>query len=163
MVYAAINKKEYFEISAFGFYIAHIIFSIVVPIFMIVNQVFFTDHSLKKPNSLIEKENIEFISNPLECHKIKYGTFLNGIDTIIRYSENDKDYELVKITGLDDKLNRIKWLDSCTYVRIINKGSVTEYIRLGNVENEKHQMFEKPSITHKMEEEKITTLTEIKN
>ena len=163
IVYAAINKKESFGISALGFYITHILFSIGMPIFLIINQVFFTDHNKIEPKSLIEKDKIEFVSNPIDCNKIKYGTFLNGIDTIIRYSENNKDYELVKTVGFEDKLNRIKWLDSCSYVRIINKGSVTKYIRLGNIKNGEHQMYEKPAITHKMSEENIKTLTELKN
>lgn len=163
IVYAAINKKESFGISALGFYITHILFSIGMPLFLIINQVFFTDHNKSKPKSLIEKDKIEFVSSPKDCNKIKYGTFLNGIDTIIRYSENNKDYELVKTVGFEDKLNRIKWLDSCSYVRIINKGSVTKHIRLGNIKNGEHQMYEKPAITHKMSEENIKTLTELKN
>ena len=163
IVYAAINRRERFEISVLGLYIAHILFSIGMPIFLIVNQVFFTDHHRNEPKSLLEKNKIEFISIPMDCNKIKYGTFLNGIDTIIRYSENNKDYELIKIVGFEDELNHIKWLDSCSYVRVRNKGSVTKYIRLGNIENGQHQMYEKPAIMHKMIEEDIKTLIELKN
>ncbi|CAH8294699.1 hypothetical protein EV196_108171 [Mariniflexile fucanivorans] len=121
IVYAVINKKESFGISLLGFYIPHILFSIGLQIFLIINQIFFTDHDKNEPKSLLEIEKIELVSNPIDCNKIKYGTFVNGIDTIIRYSENNKDYELIKTIGFEDKLNRIKWLDSCSYVRIINK------------------------------------------
>ncbi|WP_040254769.1 hypothetical protein [Psychroserpens mesophilus] len=162
IVYAAINKKESFGISAIGFYITHILFSIGLPIFLIINQVFFTNHIKNEPQSMLEKDKIEFVSNPIDCNKIKYGTFINGIDTIIRYSENNKDFELIKAIGLEDKLNRIKWLDSCSYVRIINNGSMKEFIQLGNIKSGEHQMYEKPAITHKMSEEHITTLTELK-
>lgn len=163
IVYTVINKKESFGISAIGFYITHFLFSIGTPIVLITNQVFFADLNKNGPKPLIEKDEIEFVSSPIDCNKIKYGIFLNGIDTIVRYSENNKDYELVKTVGLEDKINRIKWLDSCSYVRITNKGSVIKYIRLGNIKNTEHQMYEKPAITHQISEENIKTLRELKN
>ena len=165
IIYAAISEKESFGISAIGFYITHILFSIGMPVFLIINQVFFTDRNKheNKSKSWLEKDEIEFISNPIDCSKIKYGTFLNGIDTVIRYSEDNKDYELIKAIGFEDKLSRIKWLDSCSYVRIKNNGSVAKYIKLGNIKNAHHQMYEKPVITHKMTEENINTLMELKN
>ncbi len=162
IAYASIDNKKSIGIAAIGFLFAQVLFSIAIPIFMIVNQVFFTNQSQKEQISLLKKNNIELISNSMECYKIKYGTFLNGIDTIIRYSEDNKDYELIKTVGFEDKLNRIRWLDSCSYIRIINN-SVIKYIRLGNIKNGKHQMYEKPTVTHKMEVEEIKTLIELIN
>ncbi|MCK7591440.1 hypothetical protein M0G43_12710 [Subsaxibacter sp. CAU 1640] len=163
IVYAVIHRKESFEIGALGFYIAHILFSIGMPIFLIINQVLFTDRTKNAPKSLLQKNNMELVSNPIDCNKIKYGKFLYGIDTIIRYSENKVDYELIKTIGYDDQLNRIRWLDSCSYVRVTDKGLVTKFIKLGNIKNGEHQMYEKPGGTHTMSEENIKTVTELKN
>ncbi len=58
--------------AAIGFSVAHLIFSIGMPVFMIINEVFFVDHSKKPPRSLLEKENIQIIIDFKECHKIKY-------------------------------------------------------------------------------------------
>ena len=162
IAFAAINHKKSFDIAAIGFYIAHLLFSIGLPIFMIINKVFFVDYSEKPPRSLLEKENIEIVVDFKECHKIKYGTFMLDSDTIVRYSENNKDYETVKT--FDSQItNRIKWLDSCSYVRLDeNNGLTSEYIRLGNFKDGIHDIYSKPTSLHKLSDEKIETASKFK-
>jgi len=160
-IYMLITNRESIGVAAIGFFISQTLFSIGIPIFMITNKVFFTTNN-ELPESLLERDKIELVSNSLECDKIKYGVFFDGIDSIIRYSENNQDYELIKITGFQEKLYRIKWLDSCSYVRIVNEGSVTEYVKIGNIQPESHQMYEKPITTHRIEDERIRTLFVIK-
>jgi len=162
LVYAVIHKKESIGIATFGFLTAQVLFSIGIPIAMIANKVFFTTKVIETPASLLERDNIELISNSTACYKIKYGTFINNVDTIIRYTKDNRDYERVKSYGFDDKHHRIKWLDSCSYVRISNKESITEYIKIGNIEQGVHQMYERPIATHVIEDETIRTLKELK-
>ncbi len=86
-----------------------------------------------------------------------------AFDTIVRYSENNKDYEIVK-TFESQITNRIKWLDSCSYVRLDDSNGLTsEYIRLGNFKEGIHDFYSKPTSLHKLSDEKIEMARELKN
>ncbi len=113
--------------------------------------------SLKK----IETNPIEFQENSSLCHKVKYGTFSNGMDTIIRYSENGQDFELTKSSN-QEKQCKIEWLDSCTYVRI-NKSNnaLTRYVKIGVFMDNSHQLYSKPAGSDNFEGEKIETFFEL--
>ncbi|GAA3594652.1 hypothetical protein Q4Q39_06990 [Flavivirga amylovorans] len=163
IAFAAIKDRKSFGIATIGFSIAHLLFSIGMPVFMIINEVFFVDHSKKPPRSLLEKDNIQIIVDFKKCHKIRYGTFILAYDTIIRYSENNKDYEIVK-TFDSQTTNRIKWLDSCSYVRFNeDNGLTSEYLRLGNFKGGTHDIYSKPTNLHKLSDEKIEMASELKN
>ncbi|HSI70728.1 MAG TPA: hypothetical protein VK941_10880, partial [Gillisia sp.] len=64
-------------------------------------------------DSLLEKENFTLKPDFEECHRIKYGRFLAGFDTIIRYSSSKMDMEKI-ISPEGSNIYTIKWLDSCT-------------------------------------------------
>ena len=150
-------------LGVLGVVIAKVLISIGVPMFLIFSELYSPPKTIEeKPHSLLEKDKIKFESISHQCNRIKYGKFSNGIDTIIRYRENDKDFELVKSFN-KEKNNRIKWLDSCSYIRIDERNnSISRYVRLGNFKNSSHQMYSKPSISHKMEDEKMETVFELK-
>ncbi len=110
--------------------------------------------------SILEKENINFKSNGFECSKIKYGSFTNGTDTIVRFIEKGKNYELTKSLGIET-LMRIKWMDSCSYVKLNSNNSVYEYIRLGNFESEQHYIHSKPGDYHSITDESYEMIIKI--
>lgn len=144
-----------------GFTIGRFLIGIILPIIITIYQYYFYEPP-KLYNSILEKENIRFATDFKKCHKIKYGTFFTGHDTIIRYFENNKDFELIK--GYDGQItNRIKWLDSCSYVRFDESNGLTsDYVRLGNFKQNLHYMYSKPSRTHYLTDENIEMVISIK-
>ena len=105
--------------------------------------------------SLLEKEKFVLKPNFEECHRIKYGKFIAGGDTILRFIENKKDHETVHdINGIHTY--RISWLDSCSYYRVAERsGSVKDVIKLGNFNGAFHDMYVRPAALHYINEEKI--------
>lgn len=105
--------------------------------------------------SLLEKENFVLKPDFKECHKVKYGKFIAGGDTILRFIKDKKDYET--IYAIDDVgTYRINWLDSCSYYRVVERsGSVKEVIKLGNFNGPFHDMYIRPAALHYINEEKI--------
>ncbi|MFI0427949.1 hypothetical protein [Mariniflexile sp. HMF6888] len=162
IVIGMLKNNTNLAIGLAGFNIGRFLFGFIIPIVVSVYKFYFyipSDHY----NSILEKENIEFTVDFKECHKIKYGTFIvQNYDTIIRYNENNKDYEIVK-TFDSQTTNRIKWLDSCSYLRFNeSNGLASEYLRLGNFEGRTHYLYSKPSSSHKLSDEKIEMVIEVK-
>lgn len=163
IAYAAIYQRKNLMLAGVGFSLVGLLFSICIPLYLITNKILFTENTKKTTQLNQEANKFSIIDNDGECQKIKYGTFVYGIDTIIRYSEDCKDYELLKIYGIEAELHAIKWLDSCSYVTLDNRSSVLEYIKLGNFDGENHQMYIKPVTTNSLKNEEIKTMTHVKN
>ena len=158
IVFGILNNITNLELGIVGFKLSTLFFGLVIPI-----SLFAYNQFIKKPTvthaSLLEKENIQLIVNNKACEKIKYGTFTNGTDTIIRFFEKNQDFELLK-TPTQQFKNRIKWLDSCTYITLKNQ-SLIKYIKLGNFENEQHYRYCKPGNYHNISEESYEMILKI--
>jgi hypothetical protein len=157
--FGVLNNITNLELGYSGFKLSTLFFGLLIPLAIFIYNFSFNEPETKY-SSLLEKENITLISNNKACSKIKYGSFTNGSDTIVRYSENNFDYELIKTLDQQFK-NRIKWLDSCSYVRIENNNSVSRYIRFGNFENDFHYMYGKPASVHNINNETYEMILEI--
>ena len=153
---SAIFKPRDLKVGIFGYALGYLIFSIAAPLTLIYNEVLLSDNT--PPNSLLERDGIEFTATPNICNKNKYGRFLIGIDTLIRYKEEGRELEIIKRIGQEDKIYYLKWLDACSYVRIQHQGIAAEYVQLGNFDDGSHQIFIRPAKTHTLDEEYILTL-----
>lgn len=160
IVIGAINNLTNLDLGFAGYKLSSLLFGLVIPLGLFLYNNY---HKTPKPSysSLLEKENITLKSNNKECVRIKYGSFTNGTDTIVRYSENSRDYELIKSSAKEIK-NRIKWLDSCSYVRLENINSVSDYIRLGNFEDNQHYRYTKPGVPNYTDQETYEMIITIK-
>lgn len=151
LVIGIVNNITNLELGLAGLKLSSLFIGLIIPIGLFSYNYFYKEAPIKY-SSLLEKNNIKLITNPNACYGIKYGTFTNGIDTIIRYSEKHINYELIKTTN-QQFTNRIKWLDSCSYLRLEKNNSVSRYIRLGNFESDIHFMYSKPASVHNINEE----------
>ena len=163
IVFGAITNKDSISVGIYGFYISKIVFGICAPVVMLFLQLIYPTQKIDPPKSLLEKENVVFIFNNGNCFKAKYGTFITDTDTIIRYLKNNRNYEIIKSISQEEKRFQIRWLDSCSYARLSNNNAVVAFVQLGNFENNKHQMYSKPGITHYIDKEKIITVEQINN
>jgi len=162
LVIGVLRNRMNLALGYAGFNIGRFLIGFILPIAVTIYQHYFYEPP-KQYDSILEKKNIRFVTDFKKCHKIKYGTFLIGLDTIIRYSENNKDYESIKRRG-SQITNRIKWLDSCSYIRFDESNGLTSgYVRLGNFEQDLHYMYSKPARTHYLSEEKIEPVVNLRN
>ncbi len=163
IVFGILQNKDNLTFGFAGLVFAQVFFSIGIPILVIIYKIYFLDYETKMPESLIEKDKIVFKTDSKKYLEIKYGVFVKGYDTINRFTKDNYDFELIK-TFNGEKLYKIKWLDSCSYCRINQRNnSVAEIVKIGNFTNGKHEMYIKPAVTHKMEEERIESAYKIKN
>jgi hypothetical protein len=155
IVIGAINNLTNLDLGFAGYKLSSLLFGLVIPLGLFLYNNY---HKTPKPSysSLLEKENITLKSNNKECVRIKYGSFTNGTDTIV-----SRDYELIKSSAKEIK-NRIKWLDSCSYVRLENINSVSDYIRLGNFEDNQHYRYTKPGVPNYTDQETYEMIITIK-
>ena len=78
---------------------------------------------------------VQIKANVEKCQLYKYGTFYSGTDTITRYREGEDDYEMIN-TEYEGKPIKLLWLDDCSYHKILEKGLVLSYIRMGDFEGQ---------------------------
>lgn len=148
----AIKNLTNIEIGFVSYKFSSILFALIIPISIFCYNYFRPKDEPIKYTSLLDKENIVFVVNNSECSKVKYGTFTNGTDTIVRFIRDGKNYELTKLLN-KETLFEIKWLDSCSYAKIKKNNSLIEYIRLGNFDNDTHYKYTKPGHLHNIDKE----------
>ena len=155
------NNINYNLVSK-GYARAYIIFTTTFFISIFIKQFLFKKETIY-PKSIIEKEQLEVTSNFKACNTLKYGTFLvDDRDTIIRYTENNKELETL-ITNGKSTIYTIKWIDSCTYIRV-NRTSkvVASKVKLGNINELFHNLYISPVGFHKLEYEQVLNSIKIK-
>lgn len=152
LVIGLLNNKINLLAGAVGYKFAVGLFGIIIPISVHIYSYYFYTEA-PKYNSILERDNIEFVSIDDKCKTVKYGLFSNGCDSIIRFHENGKDYQRIISEG-QDQLNRIRWLNPCEYVVIEGVDLASEYVKLGNFEELNHYMYSKPPALHSLKEEK---------
>lgn len=148
------NKINY-NLIGLGYARAYIIFITTFFISIFVKQFIFTKDIIT-PKTIIEQEQLEFTSNFKDCYTLKYGTFLvDDRDTIIRSIKNNKELETV-ITNDKTNVYAVKWIDSCTYLRINTKSGLVAYkVKLGNINEVFHNLYISPAGLHKINNEKV--------
>lgn len=131
-------------------------FAIILPL---LTHIYLFQYHKDKPqfNSVSEAKQVEIVSVAEECNKVKYGMFSNGTDTIVRYTENGKDYQQIKFLG-HEQLYRITWISPCEYLVIEQVSSVSKYIKLGNFDGLNHYTYSKSPSTYKFKEETMEYL-----
>ncbi|NQY06584.1 MAG: hypothetical protein HRT68_10470 [Flavobacteriaceae bacterium] len=159
IVFGLINNQKNLVYGALGIYLMKIFFAIVMPIFTIIYKIYIFEHKKENDNSTLVKEKA--YDNQKDCYHVKYGVFVNRLDTIIRYSKNERDYERVKLED-QEHTYKINWIDSCSYVRVNNNGLVLKYVRLGDFDNSIHNMYLK-SFGTKNSEEIMLSVIQIEN
>ena len=155
------NKNDKYLLFS-GLQRAYFIFTITFLANTIVNYLFFKEEK-SNYKTIVEKEKIQFKSDFKACYQLKYGTFLvDDLDTIIRYSENKKDFEKVKSKGIE-KEYLIEWIDSCTYSRIDKKSKLLiNKIQLGNINEFYHNALIVPGSFHKLKEQMFLNVVKLK-
>ncbi len=156
------SSKINYNLVGLGYARAYIIFTATFFISIFVKQFLFKKETIS-PKSIIEKEQLEFTSNFKACNTLKYGTFLvDDRDTIIRYTENNKELETL-ITNGKSIIYTIKWIDSCTYIRV-NRTSkvVASKVKLGNINELFHNLYISPVGFHEINNEQVLNSIKIK-
>ena len=162
-VFGIIRDIDYLSFGLLGFYLGKIFFALSIPICLLVYDYYNPREISYQPKSLLEKEGISLKKDFEKCQNIRYGTFWNGYDTIIRYSKDKRDYETIK--SFDGNIEYVlKWMDSCSYLRVHEKsGLVESHVQIGNFENGFHSMYMKPAKFHRLEEQRIQQIVTIKS
>ena len=156
ILYTGVNlviSKNSFNISLFtsGF-----IFGQIFSYFGLVQEFvpkLFPESTPKTPE-YISSEVPEYTPNPEKCLTIKYGTFLSYTsDTIIRYVEKGKNYEILKSSNGVMK-NKVKWIDSCSYMLIGKNGILMATVHIGDFKDDgrhyvNYRAFRKEYISQK--------------
>ena len=155
------NKINY-NLVGLGYARAYIIFIATFFISIFVKQFIFTRDTII-PKTIIEQEQLEFTSNFKDCYTLKYGTFLiDDRDTIIRYTKNNKELETL-ITNGKSTIYAIKWIDSCTYIRIDRTSKIAaSKVKLGNINELFHNLYISPVGFHKIDNEQVLNSIKIK-
>jgi len=156
------TSKNAWNIELFfsGLRLSSIFFGILICL-ILYGIGYFYESKEKKFDSLLEKNGINLVSDNKKCINVKYGIFTNGFDTINRYREKGQDFESIKSNSFKEKY-RIKWIDSCMYIRIENQSAITT-TTLGNFENDTHYAFIRPSALHYIEEESYQMIIKIED
>ena len=130
-----------------------------IPLVFLVNFITTTNYK-NQPKK--EKSKIEILKDTSLCESIKYGTFTNGLDTIIRVNEKGKEYEISLLNNISTKC-RIKWIDNCSYMVIAKSGLVTKFVQIGDfINGNSHDLYVKPPAMGKTVEESISRYKIIK-
>jgi len=130
-----------------------------IPLVFLVN---YYTATLQKdtPHKAISK--VEIVKDTVKCISIKHGLFTNGRDTIMRLSEDGKQYEVSFENNRQTKY-RIKWMDNCSYIVIAESGLVTKHVQLGNFHtNDSHDVYVKPPVIGVTTEESISRYKKIR-
>lgn len=149
------SSKINYNLVGLGYARAYIIFIATFFISIFIKQFLFTKETTPV-KTIIEREQLEFVSNYKDCYMLKYGTFLvDDRDTIIRNIKNNKELETVITNGKTNVFN-VKWIDSCTYLRINTKSGLVAYkVKLGNINEVFHNLYISPAGLHKLGDEKV--------
>lgn len=162
IIFDYIKNKNNIGFGIFGFILAKIAFRVIFPFILFFYTIEKNKDEILTPQSILEEKNISFEKNATECQEIKYGTFVCGYDTIIRFKKDSKDFEIVK-TPKEKKQYHIRWIDSCTYYRINNNNMILEeIISMGNFLSYGHYLYSKPAVTHELKDERILFTREVK-
>ena len=143
-------------VGAAGYRIARILVALLLPFGVFIYQRFYASPE-EQFNSLLEKQNISITPDNKACVKYRYGKFTDGQDTVVRFKEDETDFELAK----KEKL-RIVWADSCLYYTVNEHGVVLKIVRLGNFNPDgTFIQYSKPGVLHQLSDEKISRFKRI--
>ncbi|MEM6894489.1 MAG: hypothetical protein AAF554_12420 [Bacteroidota bacterium] len=160
LVFGVLKNPLNLAVGAAGVKIARFVVALLLPLGVFIYQRFYYEPQ-ESYKSLLEKENIAIVPNATKCGKNRYGTFTDGIDTVIRFKEKGVDFEHTTSFGKAEKL-KITWADSCLYYAINDNGVVLKIIQLGNFDADgTFDHYVKPGIPHRISDEKVTRFRRI--
>ncbi|MEM8763474.1 MAG: hypothetical protein AAGD88_06670 [Bacteroidota bacterium] len=161
LVFGVLKNPLNLAVGAAGAKIAGIVLALLLPFGVFIYQRFYYNKTEEPHKSLLEKENIAIVRNAMECGKNKYGTFTDGMDTVIRFKEKGVDFEQTKSFGKTEIL-KIMWADSCLYYAINDNGVVLKIIQLGNFDVDgTFDHYLKPGTPHRISDEKVMRFRKI--
>ena len=159
-VFGVIKNPLNLAVGVSGFKWSRILVGLILPFILFVYQRFFYKPK-EQFNSLLQKEQKFMERDSERCISMKYGTFTDGRDTVIRFQEDKRDFELIKSSG-EEATTRITWIDSCMYYTVSEKGLVLKIVQLGNFDADgSFEEYSKPGFIHELDDEKILRLRKV--